>query len=114
MLTEWSSHVGLKSSIFGHLLSLDPIVLAIHSLAFLLRGYVQMKELETKAHSFLLLMLEMTTFANLMIACQMVYSVLVISSGMERTVELKAPAVSLTLHHTFARLSLNIQLMLLK
>ena len=29
------------------------------------------------------------TFANLMIACQMVYSVLMISSGMERTVELK-------------------------
>jgi len=52
----------------------------------------------------LLLMLEMTTFANLMIACQTVYSVLVISSiwdgencGTER------PAVSLTLHHTFAR-----------
>ena len=72
MLTEWSSHVGLKSSIFGHLLSLNPIVLAIYNLAFLL-----------------LLMLEMTTFSNLIIACPMVYSVLVISSGMERTVELK-------------------------
>ena len=88
MLREQSSHVELRSSMFGHLVPHGEVV----------RGVLVVVQ---EVFLFSLGMITSVKIEELIAEC-----------GMERTV--KAPAVSSMIHLSFVRVSLSLQLMILK